>query len=1330
MINRISLEDLKQKPLPNKKQKFGVDVIFANTGIKKTALREKKEETEEYETEEEPEKEGEEPRKTHTVSIVDKRETSKIDRKSILDRLTTKNMFSIKPQLAPIEEDLIESVQPPSTENEEKPEKITLSAKPSEINNAEPVQKIVKIRVKGKKNTEPVDKEGDKEKEPFELDLETATIQGMPIIKRLPKKNAVVAKVSSYYMNNRKQFIQNLTPLFAEYKKEVNEEKSTSCDDRSSTDFEVSTHQKVVRDYLNIYSPYRGLLLYHALGSGKTCTSIAIAEGLKTKLPIIVMTPRSLQVNFFNEMKQCGDDLYRRKQHWEFISTDGRADDIPILAVSLSLPLDFIRKQGGAWLVNVTKPSNYETLNDTDKSAIDKQIDKMIEAKYSYINYKGGLNEEKLKALTDNYTKNPFDNCVVLVDEAHNLISRIVNKLGSKKSISYKLYEYLMSAENCRMILLSGTPIINYPNEIAVLFNILRGYIKTWTFPTVLRERKEERPTRDAILQWFVKDGLNTYDYVEYSGDTLTITRNPFGFINTYAKMGKAKREIAKREIAKPEVAKRGGSKKKKDAKIRHTRKKRKEEDPEVEVQKGLVTIKHPLNQVLEPESSETSTIRMDHKGPNGEFGIYEGGGVMDDYSGVKLDDTGNISDADFVKRVIDILGKHGLSVNKSSVKVKNYKALPDTSKEFYPLFVDAESDAIKNQSTLQRRVLGLTSYFRNEQPHLLPKFVPSAVDPIYHIEYVKMSDYQFILYEKIRAEESKKEKQNRKKQAKNAKLGAADAEELFKISSTYRIASRTCCNFAFPDPPGRPVKNDGDYGEEEVDLDEMEGGAKGDEEVRDEEGGAKGDEEAEDEEGGAKGDEEAEDEEDEEKEKTVKIRRSKTVKVEEKPKPVRKTRKLQVIEESEKEQNEVEEDKNEVKVPKEDETNYAKRIQNALQELKKRQDDLLSPAGLEMYSPKFLNILKNIQNKDHEGLHLVYSQFRTLEGIAIFKLVLEANGFAEFKITKSSAGSWTIVDQEGSEGKPRFVLYTGTESAEEKEIIRNIYNSNWSIAPASIVSKLREQGLENNFRGETIKIFMITSSGAEGINLKNTRYVHIMEPYWHMVRLNQVIGRARRLCSHQDLPEELRTVQVFLYISVLPLDLDPDHITKDPELKKKRDEHIDLVLRDVSKLKPVTAKDSKMDTFYDRYVKTLDKSHSAITTDQMLFENALRKDRITSFILTAVKSTAMDCSLYAKENRKENLVCYNFGSVSSNAFAYYPSIDQQIEEKDVAEVKEKVVKLTKVTIDGKDYAVDRETMKIYDLDEYKEAVKLGESIDTVSVIGVLQKEGRKNVIR
>ena len=84
--------------------------------------------------------------------------------------------------------------------------------------------------------------------------------------------------------------------------------------------------------------------------------------------------------------------------------------------------------------------------------------------------------------------------------------------------------------------------------------------------------------------------------------------------------------------------------------------------------------------------------------------------------------------------------------------------------------------------------------------------------------------------------------------------------------------------------------------------------------------------------------------------------------------------------------------------------------------------------------------MLNNILDVDHAGLHLIYSQFRTLEGVGIFSLVLEANGFARFKIKKNEAGLWDINMSEEDIGKPTYALYTGTEDTEEKEIIRNIF--------------------------------------------------------------------------------------------------------------------------------------------------------------------------------------------------------------------------------------------------------------------------------------------------
>ena len=89
--------------------------------------------------------------------------------------------------------------------------------------------------------------------------------------------------------------------------------------------------------------------------------------------------------------------------------------------------------------------------------------------------------------------------------------------------------------------------------------------------------------------------------------------------------------------------------------------------------------------------------------------------------------------------------------------------------------------------------------------------------------------------------------------------------------------------------------------------------------------------------------------------------------------------------------------------------------------------------------------------------------------------------------------------------------LHTGTESAEEKEIIRNVFNGSWKYIPPLLAEQISKIS-PNNIFGDLIKVFMITASGAEGISLKNVRHVHITEPYWHPVRTNRVIGQSRNV--------------------------------------------------------------------------------------------------------------------------------------------------------------------------------------------------------------------------
>jgi hypothetical protein len=926
-----------------------------------------------------------------------------------------------------------------------------------------------------------------------------------------------------------------------------------------------------------------------------TCASIGIAEGMKSGKSIVLMTPASLKMNFFSELKKCGDTLYKKNQFWEFISIKGEPQNIGILIQSLGLTREYITDHGGAWMVDITKPSNFTQLSDSDQKSVDEQLNAMIRNKYQDINY-NGLNTNKMIELTNGGKRNPFDNKVVIIDEAHNLVSRIANAAASKKeSIAIQLYKYLLDATNAKIIFLTGTPIINTPREISILFNMLRGYIKTWTFQ--LQINTSEKMNRDTIIEYFRDGNLGTYDFVDYSGDKLIVTRNPFGFVNTYIRTSEKRRGGKK--------TKKMIYKKNKDQGKKHVTKKHK-----------IVDI-NDINDIENMDESEIAEREKEYNKVN-QIDLYEGGGSFEDYSGVKLDEMGNISDTEFQKQIIRILDNKGISVIGKPKIVKEL-ALPDNQDMFHELFINNQKGEVMNTDLLKRRILGLTSYFRSAQEQLLPKFIKGEDGSNYHIVNIDMSSHQFDLYKDIRKDERDDEAKKRKKMAK--KKGQADGDE--KFTSSYRIYSRSVCNFAFPKENPRPMLRVAEG--EDIDIDAFNGVS---DDIK----------------------KSADDYFEEEKDEKEEVQKMRTL------------------------------NKSEYQTKIKDTYDFL-----AYNPARQRDHEYLRERELSKYSPKFSKILENIKNEDHKGLHLLYSQFRTLEGIGIFKLVLEANGFIEFKISRKD-GEWVIENNDVEPEKPRFVLYTGTETSEEKEIVRNIYNSAWEFVPPSIVSVLKERG-ENNFLGEIIKVLMITSSGAEGINLRNTRYVHIMEPYWNMVRVDQVVGRACRICSHEDLPKDMRTVQVFIYIS---------RVTEE-QLSK----NIEMKTNDISKLQYEIVQANG----------AVKMEHIPFSTDQYLFEIAQIKDTINKQILTAVKETAIDCSLY-NTNPDEPLVCYGFGKVASNNFGSYPVLEVDRSQKTEMNVKSVKQVLVGITVDEVKYAMDKATKVVYDFESYKKAkAKTGELI-------------------
>ena len=1117
-MNRL-IEKLEIKPIPIK-----TDGIIINVPIKDVTMDDESKTTETTKL-------------YMPIKIIDKTAEA-FNRDSFMERIKAKILVAPKLIIGEVTDEITPI---PKTEGETTTDVDTSSVvekpkfKSRKIGTFKLSKRIKKGTITGTVGERPLRK-GKKKKRPIIAEVpETMFKIGDTIInERLEKDDSIKIRAPAYYMNNREAFVNFINVLFMQYKDELLEESKTlTCESRKGGKFNLLTHQKVVSDYLNLYTPYRGLLLYHGLGSGKTCSSIAIAEGMKTEKVITVLTPAALRANYIEQLKFCGDSIYKKNQFWEFIDTSTYPEHIDALTKILSLDRDFITTNGGAWLVNATKETNYDTLSRPQKENLDVQLDEMIRHKYRFINY-NGLRKSLLNTLTHDGTINPFDNQVVIIDEVHNFISRIVNKLKRPDSMSMKLYEYLMSAQNTRLVFLTGTPIINYPNEIGILFNMLRGYITTLNIHLNVASKKT------INKEYFQKlfGGYAIYDNVEYtaSNNTLSITRNPFGF------MTKLKRDV---------------------------------------------------------------------------------------YKGVKLDERGQVDDATFQKKIISILLKDGFKVNKRGIKVNLYKALPDNLDEFKALFIDSEG-AVKNTNMFKRRILGLTSYFRDIE-ELMPKY-DEHTD--FNLIKIEMSDDQFQIYEGARQAERKQEKNNAKRFKKRATSGA-NTDVYNDAVSTYRIFSRLFCNFVFPTEIKRPLPNESEKIDDAL--------KKADESIVD------------------------------------------AIKVEER---INKT-----------DGKYTEEDIEELKKADEkaiDET-YNIRIKKALSKLKKDGDKYLTPEALKTYSPKFLHMLQTIQDVKNNGLHLIYSQFRTIEGIGIMKLILEQNGFAQFKI-KKSGDTWVMDIADEDKGKPMFGLYTGTEESEEKEIIRNIFNGTWEYIPLNIRTELKKISTNNNY-GEIIKVLMITSAGAEGVNLKNVRFVHLTEPYWHPVRLEQVIGRARRICSHENLTEADQNIKVFLYLMTLS------------KLQKESDDSIELRLKDKSKIDKFTP----------------------LTTDEALYEISTIKQMINKQLLHSIKEASIDCALHTKTGTAEPLKCFTFGSASPDTMSYHASYTSA-ERDDMAELNTSKItwKAKSVKLAGKVYALrlnpdGTRSNKIYDIDSYKLAIKHPGVNPTF--LGILKKEGRKYII-
>lgn len=179
-------------------------------------------------------------------------------------------------------------------------------------------------------------------------------------------------------------------------------------------------------------------------------------------------------------------------------------------------------------------------------------------------------------------------------------------------------------------------------------------------------------------------------------------------------------------------------------------------------------------------------------------------------------------------------------------------------------------------------------------------------------------------------------------------------------------------------------------------------------------------------------------------------------------------------------------------------------------------------PSKLETHSPKIHRIVESC--KRAKGLVLVYTQFIDA-GIYPLAVALEEAGFTRDALDKGQ------ILQTKSEGTPSldmsYAMITGAIPESSK----------WMQA------MFRRFANANNRDGKKLKVLLITSKGTEGLDLKAIREVHIMEPWFNLSRLEQVVGRAVRNRSHVSLPPKKRNVSIFYHAALFPSEREsPDY--------------------------------------------------------------------------------------------------------------------------------------------------------------------------------------------
>lgn len=235
-------------------------------------------------------------------------------------------------------------------------------------------------------------------------------------------------------------------------KKEFAQYSSKSLNDRTINDlcnaenFISRPIQRLLQSFISPNTPYNSLFLYHTVGSGKTCTSILIAQQfldylLKYNKHVHIIAPPAIQSNFSDTIFDFNKDIYKLNNNRTTQCTNYMYVDI--------------------WNKYLKEYNN--NIEKTERAM--KAYKNIRFTQHGYISFNNAITAKNGEFISPEDIKELYSNSIFIIDEVH-----LIREEGN----NFKGFEYLFThVENCKLLLLTATPMFNEPTQIIDILNLL-----------------------------------------------------------------------------------------------------------------------------------------------------------------------------------------------------------------------------------------------------------------------------------------------------------------------------------------------------------------------------------------------------------------------------------------------------------------------------------------------------------------------------------------------------------------------------------------------------------------------------------------------------------------------------------------------------------------------------------------------------------------------------------------------------------------------------------------------------------------------------------------